>query len=66
MGANRISGHEKVVTLGSPCVSPPQDECHNYIRVLVPRDAETLLACGTNAFSPLCRTYQVGVLGNPG
>ncbi|XP_030920570.1 semaphorin-6C, partial [Geospiza fortis] len=36
-----------------------QDECHNYIRVLVPRDAETLLACGTNAFSPLCRTYQV-------
>ncbi|NXA83639.1 SEM6C protein, partial [Thryothorus ludovicianus] len=36
-----------------------QDECHNYIRVLVPRDAETLLACGTNAFSPLCRTYQL-------
>uniref|UniRef100_A0A663DPI6 Semaphorin 6C n=1 Tax=Aquila chrysaetos chrysaetos TaxID=223781 RepID=A0A663DPI6_AQUCH len=36
------------------------DECHNYIRVLVPRDAGTLLACGTNAFSPLCRTYQVG------
>ncbi|NXQ58424.1 SEM6C protein, partial [Anthoscopus minutus] len=45
-----------------------QDECHNYIRVLVPRDAETLLVCGTNAFSPLCRIYQVGVpgLGAPG
>ncbi|XP_072774516.1 semaphorin-6C isoform X2 [Taeniopygia guttata] len=43
-----------------------QDECHNYIRVLVPRDAETLLACGTNAFSPLCRTYQVGSLAQRG
>ncbi|XP_074785405.1 semaphorin-6C isoform X1 [Athene noctua] len=43
-----------------------QDECHNYIRVLVPRDAGTLLACGTNAFSPLCRTYQVGSLAQEG
>ncbi|KAM4755751.1 semaphorin-6C isoform 1-T1 [Cyanocitta cristata] len=43
-----------------------QDECHNYIRVLVPRDAETLLACGTNAFSPLCRTYQVSSLARQG
>ncbi|NXD31164.1 SEM6C protein, partial [Spelaeornis formosus] len=43
-----------------------QDECHNYIRVLVPRDAETLLACGTNAFSPLCRTYQMSSLAQQG
>ncbi|XP_074422676.1 semaphorin-6C isoform X1 [Larus michahellis] len=43
-----------------------QDECHNYIRVLVPRDAGTLLACGTNAFSPLCRTYQVSTLAQEG
>ncbi|XP_068271006.1 semaphorin-6C isoform X5 [Nyctibius grandis] len=43
-----------------------QDECHNYIRVLVPRDAGTLLACGTNAFSPLCRTYQVSSLAQEG
>ncbi|CAM9125496.1 unnamed protein product [Bubo scandiacus] len=43
-----------------------QDECHNYIRVLVPRDARTLLACGTNAFSPLCRTYQVSSLAQEG
>ncbi|XP_054661997.1 semaphorin-6C isoform X3 [Grus americana] len=43
-----------------------QDECHNYIRVLVPRDAGTLLACGTNAFSPLCRTYQVSSLAPAG
>ncbi|XP_069734578.1 semaphorin-6C [Phaenicophaeus curvirostris] len=43
-----------------------QDECHNYIRVLVPRDARTLLACGTNAFSPVCRTIQVGSLAQEG
>ncbi|KAM4644533.1 semaphorin-6C [Amazona ochrocephala] len=43
-----------------------QDECHNYIRVLVPRDAGTLLACGTNAFSPVCRTYQVSSLAQEG
>ncbi|NXV73369.1 SEM6C protein, partial [Atlantisia rogersi] len=43
-----------------------QDECHNYIRVLVPRDPETLLACGTNAFSPLCRTYKVSSLAPEG
>ncbi|XP_057257650.1 semaphorin-6C-like, partial [Pezoporus wallicus] len=43
-----------------------QDECHNYIRVLVPRDARTLLACGTNAFSPLCRTYKVSSLEQEG
>ncbi|NWZ28611.1 SEM6C protein, partial [Asarcornis scutulata] len=35
-----------------------QDGCHNYIRVLVPRDARTLFACGTNAFNPVCRSYE--------
>lgn len=28
--------------------------------MLLPRDARTLFVCGTNAFSPVCRTYQVG------
>lgn len=36
-----------------------QDECYNYIKVLVPRDDETLFACGTNAFNPTCRNYKV-------
>uniref|UniRef100_A0A8B9BU91 Semaphorin 6C n=1 Tax=Anser brachyrhynchus TaxID=132585 RepID=A0A8B9BU91_9AVES len=47
----------------APCPHPratAQDECHNYIRVLVPRDARTLFACGTNAFNPVCRSYEVG------
>ncbi|XP_060057686.1 semaphorin-6C isoform X2 [Erinaceus europaeus] len=35
------------------------DECYNYIRVLVPWDGQTLLACGTNSFSPVCRNYGV-------
>ncbi|XP_065607594.1 semaphorin-6C [Cyrtonyx montezumae] len=35
-----------------------QDGCHNHIRVLLPRDARTLFVCGTNAFNPVCRTYQ--------
>ncbi|KAM6294229.1 LOW QUALITY PROTEIN: semaphorin-6C [Aegotheles albertisi] len=43
-----------------------QDECHNYILVLVPRDADTLLVCGTNGFSPLCRNYQVSSLAQEG
>uniref|UniRef100_A0A3Q2XM03 Sema domain, transmembrane domain (TM), and cytoplasmic domain, (semaphorin) 6Ca n=1 Tax=Hippocampus comes TaxID=109280 RepID=A0A3Q2XM03_HIPCM len=36
-----------------------RDECYNYIKVLVPRDDETLFVCGTNAFNPACRNYKV-------
>ncbi|KAG7501188.1 semaphorin-6D-like isoform X2 [Solea senegalensis] len=35
------------------------DECYNYIKVLVPRNDETLFTCGTNAFNPTCRDYQM-------
>ncbi|XP_021121554.1 semaphorin-6C isoform X2 [Heterocephalus glaber] len=35
------------------------EECYNYIRVLVPRDSQTLLACGTNSFNPKCRSYGI-------
>ncbi|KAF7645796.1 hypothetical protein LDENG_00198220, partial [Lucifuga dentata] len=35
------------------------DECYNYVKVLVPRNDETLFACGTNAFNPTCRNYKV-------
>lgn len=45
---------------GPKCVfSSRQDECYNYIKVLVPRNDETLFACGTNAFNPTCRNYKV-------
>uniref|UniRef100_A0A8C5F6R0 Sema domain-containing protein n=1 Tax=Gadus morhua TaxID=8049 RepID=A0A8C5F6R0_GADMO len=42
------------------------DECHNYIKVLVPRDDETLFTCGTNAFNPTCRHYQMSSLQQVG
>lgn len=42
-----------------------QDECYNYIKVLVPRDDETLFACGTNAFDPACRNYKAGTFAAP-
>lgn len=38
-----------------------QDECYNYVKVLVPRNDETLFACGTNAFNPTCRNYKVNI-----
>lgn len=45
---------------GPKCVFlSQQDECYNYIKVLVPRNDETLFACGTNAFNPTCRNYKV-------
>lgn len=43
------------------CVFLFQDECYNYVKVLVPRNDETLFACGTNAFNPTCRNYKVHV-----
>ncbi|XP_077846195.1 semaphorin-6C isoform X11 [Macaca mulatta] len=42
------------------------DECYNYIRVLVPWDSQTLLACGTNSFSPVCRSYGITSLQQEG
>ncbi|XP_067365450.1 sema domain, transmembrane domain (TM), and cytoplasmic domain, (semaphorin) 6C isoform X1 [Channa argus] len=42
------------------------DECYNYIKVLVPRNDETLFACGTNAFNPTCRNYKMSTLEQQG
>jgi len=35
-----------------------EDDCHNYIRVLLSR-GDQVLACGTNAFSPRCSWRQI-------
>ncbi|XP_043936477.1 semaphorin-6D-like [Protopterus annectens] len=43
-----------------------KDECYNYIKVLVPRNGRTLFACGTNAFNPVCRSYQMSSLQQDG
>ncbi|KAG8440497.1 hypothetical protein GDO86_006304 [Hymenochirus boettgeri] len=39
-----------------------KDECHNYIKVFVPRSDEMVFVCGTNAFNPMCRYYRLNTL----
>uniref|UniRef100_A0AAY4DQ86 Sema domain-containing protein n=1 Tax=Denticeps clupeoides TaxID=299321 RepID=A0AAY4DQ86_9TELE len=36
-----------------------KDECHNFIKVLLQQNEDTLFVCGTNAFNPSCRTFKV-------
>lgn len=45
------------------CVVCSQDECHNFIKVLVPRNDDLVFICGTNGFNPMCRYYRVGIQG---
>ncbi|XP_029365450.1 semaphorin-6A isoform X2 [Echeneis naucrates] len=39
-----------------------KDECHNFIKVLLQQNEDTLFVCGTNAFNPSCRTYKMDTL----
>uniref|UniRef100_A0A7N8X3E2 Semaphorin-6A n=1 Tax=Mastacembelus armatus TaxID=205130 RepID=A0A7N8X3E2_9TELE len=39
-----------------------KDECHNFIKVLLQQNDDTLFVCGTNAFNPSCRTYRMDTL----
>ncbi|XP_070619273.1 semaphorin-6D isoform X5 [Erythrolamprus reginae] len=39
-----------------------KDECHNFIKVFVPRNDEMVFVCGTNAFNPMCRYYRLSTL----
>lgn len=39
-----------------------KDECHNFIKVFVPRNDEMVFVCGTNAFNPMCRYYRLRTL----
>ncbi|XP_005992129.1 semaphorin-6A isoform X2 [Latimeria chalumnae] len=39
-----------------------KDECHNFIKVLLKRNYDTLFVCGTNAFNPSCRSYKMDTL----
>uniref|UniRef100_A0A8C7KPV7 Semaphorin 6D n=1 Tax=Oncorhynchus kisutch TaxID=8019 RepID=A0A8C7KPV7_ONCKI len=40
-------------------IIPYRDECHNYIKVLVPRNDDLVFICGTNGFNPMCRYYRL-------
>ncbi|XP_011869170.1 PREDICTED: semaphorin-1A isoform X1 [Vollenhovia emeryi] len=37
----------------------PEENCQNYIRILVKTGANNLFVCATNAFKPMCRDYTV-------
>ncbi|XP_067839103.1 semaphorin-6A isoform X6 [Heptranchias perlo] len=39
-----------------------KDECHNFIKLLLKRNDDTLFVCGTNAFNPSCRNYKLDTL----
>ncbi|XP_065126298.1 semaphorin-6A isoform X2 [Paramisgurnus dabryanus] len=39
-----------------------KDECHNFIKVLLQQNDDSLFVCGTNAFNPSCRTYKMDSL----
>ncbi|XP_072284712.1 semaphorin-6C isoform X1 [Pyxicephalus adspersus] len=44
----------------------PLDECYNYIKVLVIKNDQSLIACGTNSFNPTCRNYKIKTLEQEG
>ncbi|XP_060111188.1 semaphorin-6A-like [Heteronotia binoei] len=39
-----------------------EEECHNFIKVLVKKNDNELLICGTNAFEPVCKYQKVETL----
>ncbi|KAJ8249357.1 hypothetical protein GJAV_G00233910 [Gymnothorax javanicus] len=36
-----------------------REECHNFIKVLAPRNDDLVFICGTNGFNPMCRFYRL-------
>lgn len=38
-----------------------EDDCQNYIRIMVNTGPDKLLICGTNSYKPLCRHYTTNV-----
>ncbi|XP_060111770.1 semaphorin-6A-like [Heteronotia binoei] len=48
----------------STCIAlgKSEDGCHNFIKVLIKRNDDTLFICGTDAFSPSCRNYKMDTL----
>ncbi|XP_056274128.1 semaphorin-6A isoform X2 [Pseudoliparis swirei] len=39
-----------------------KDECHNFIKVVLQQNEDTLFVCGTNAFNPSCRPFKLDTL----
>ncbi|KAE8631398.1 hypothetical protein XENTR_v10001178 [Xenopus tropicalis] len=43
-----------------------EDECRNFVKVLLLKDYQTLFICGTNAFNPVCADYSIDTLEQVG
>ncbi|XP_066485406.1 semaphorin-6A-like [Tiliqua scincoides] len=43
-----------------------KEKCHNYIKILLKRNDDTLFVCGTHAYNPTCRNYKIGTLEQEG
>nr|XP_033810287.1 semaphorin-6B [Geotrypetes seraphini]XP_033810288.1 semaphorin-6B [Geotrypetes seraphini]XP_033810289.1 semaphorin-6B [Geotrypetes seraphini] len=43
-----------------------EDECRNFVKVLLARNDHTLFVCGTNAFNPICANYSMDTLESVG
>uniref|UniRef100_A0A8C5R436 Semaphorin 6C n=1 Tax=Leptobrachium leishanense TaxID=445787 RepID=A0A8C5R436_9ANUR len=56
----------KTQDMDNCAIKGKQDECYNYIKVLVPKNDQTLIACGTNSFNPVCRNYKIKTLDQEG
>ncbi|XP_063295924.1 semaphorin-6C isoform X2 [Pelobates fuscus] len=56
----------KTQDMDNCAIKGKQDECYNYIKVLVPKNDQTLIACGTNSFNPMCRSYKIKTLDQEG
>ena len=56
--AEKLAASQNAVNTFCVCF---QDECHNFIKVLVPRNDDLVFICGTNGFNPMCRYYRVSV-----
>lgn len=57
--------HDTRRAVPSPLCLLPQEECQNYVRVLIVTGRKVFM-CGTNAFSPVCSSRQVGSPGRAG
>lgn len=56
-----VRGEDTQSLESCPLITSPllQEECQNYVRVLIVTGRKVFL-CGTNAFSPVCSSRQVG------
>jgi len=61
MAKQQLSAFETCLQLGKTFLSALQYECKNFIRVIELMEDGRFYICGTNAFAPECRYYNVSI-----